>query len=51
MTLSKDQYAAFEDIVGPKYISSDPVILDSYSWRSGLLAGMEKLPLPMLLVF
>ena len=42
MTLSKEQYAAFEDIVGPKYISSDPVILDSYSWRSGLLAGMEK---------
>jgi glycolate oxidase len=42
MPLSKDRFALFEDIVGPKYISSDPVILDAYSWRSGLLAGMEK---------
>jgi glycolate oxidase len=38
MTLNKEHYAAFEDIVGPEYISSDPAILYSYSWRSGLYA-------------
>ncbi|MBN2239423.1 MAG: FAD-binding oxidoreductase [Dehalococcoidales bacterium] len=42
MALSKEQYTAFEDIVGPEYINDDPVILDSYSWRSGLLAGVDK---------
>src|SRR5512136_1000417 len=38
MTLSKEQYAAFEGIVGSEYISDDPVILYPYSWRSGLYA-------------
>ena len=38
MTLSKNQYTAFEDIVGPEYISNNPAILYSYSWRSGLYA-------------
>lgn len=42
MALQGEQYAAFEDVVGPKYISTDPVILDAYSWRSGLFAGIEK---------
>ncbi len=42
MTLNKSQYAAFEDIVGQENISSDPVILYSYAWRSGLLAGATK---------
>jgi len=42
MALNKNQYAAFEDIVGPENISSDPVILYSYAWRSGLLAGATK---------
>lgn len=39
MTLMRDQYLAFEDIVGPEYISQDPEILYSYSWRSGLYAS------------
>src|SRR4030043_179389 len=42
MALTTEQYAAFEDIVGPDYISADPVILYSYSWRSGLYAGLDK---------
>jgi glycolate oxidase len=37
-----DQYKSFEDIVGPENISSDPVILYPYSWRSGLYAGIDK---------
>jgi glycolate oxidase len=42
MPLRKDQYTAFEDIVGKENISSDPAILYSYAWRSGLLAGAAK---------
>ena len=42
MTIEREQYRAFEDVVGPKNISEDPVILDAYSWRSGLFAGMDK---------
>lgn len=42
MTLSTDQYTAFEDVVGPENVSADPVILYSYAWRSGLLAGMDS---------
>ena len=42
MTLEKDHFSAFEDIVGPENISADPVILFSYAWRSGLYAGVEK---------
>jgi hypothetical protein len=38
MTLTKEQYAAFEDIVGPEYINDSPEVLYSYSWRSGLYA-------------
>jgi len=38
MTLKRDQYLAFEDIVGPEYISEDPEILYADSWRSGLYA-------------
>ncbi len=41
MTLKKDQYQAFESILGPEYISDDPVIMYPYAWRSGLLAGPE----------
>ena len=36
MTLKRDVYKALEDVVGPEYISEDPVILDSYAWRSGM---------------
>jgi glycolate oxidase len=42
MTLTKTQYAAFENIVGADYISADPVVLYSYAWRSGLYAGLDK---------
>ena len=41
MTIAKDQYLALEEIVGPDYISDDPVIMYSYSWRSGLYASTE----------
>jgi len=42
MAMKREQYAAFEDVLGPENISADPVILDAYSWRSGLYAGMDK---------
>ncbi len=42
MALNKNQYAALEDIVGTENISSDPVVLYSYAWRSGLMAGSTK---------
>jgi glycolate oxidase len=42
MTIKKEQYAAFEDIVGPENISADPVIQYAYAWRSGMLAGAAK---------
>jgi glycolate oxidase len=38
MTLKKEQYQAFEDIVSPEFISDDPEVLYSDSWRSGLYA-------------
>jgi glycolate oxidase len=38
MRLKKEQYQSFEDIVGSEFISDDPEILYSYSWRSGLYA-------------
>ena len=42
MALKAEIYRALEDVVGPENISEDPVILDSYAWRSGLLAGTDK---------
>jgi hypothetical protein len=30
MTISRDVYQSFEDIVGPDYISDDPALLDTY---------------------
>ncbi|MCX7911350.1 MAG: FAD-binding oxidoreductase [Dehalococcoidales bacterium] len=42
MALTKEQYRAFEDIVGAENISADPYVLYSYAWRSGLLAGATK---------
>jgi hypothetical protein len=32
MALTKEQYQAFEDIVGPQWISRDPALLDSYTF-------------------
>jgi glycolate oxidase len=42
MALKRDIYRALEDVVGPENISEDPVILDSYAWRSCLVAGPTK---------
>ncbi len=42
MALKRDQYTAFEDVLGPASISEDPVILDSYAWRSCQMAGLDK---------
>jgi glycolate oxidase len=38
MALTKEQYQAFEAIVGPENISADPVDLDAWAWRSGQAA-------------
>jgi glycolate oxidase len=42
MALAKDIYRAFEDVLGLENISDDPAVLDSYAWRSGLIAGLDK---------
>jgi len=42
MALKRDIYRALEDVVGPENISEDPVILDSYAWRSCITAGPQK---------
>lgn len=42
MTLKREIYRAFEDIVGTENISDDPVIICSYSWRSGMSAGADN---------
>ena len=34
MALSKEAYQALEDIVGPKNISEEPAVLDTYAWMS-----------------
>jgi glycolate oxidase len=33
MALPTDAYRALEDIVGPKYISQDPAVMDSYAYQ------------------
>ena len=33
MALSREAYRALEDIVGPKFISEDPAIMDSYAYQ------------------
>lgn len=35
MALKKEQYQAFESIVGPENISDEPLDLDAWAWRSG----------------
>jgi glycolate oxidase len=42
MPLSKEQYAAFEDILGAENITDNKVVRQSYSWRSGMLAGVAN---------
>jgi hypothetical protein len=34
MTLNKDQYTAFEDIVGAEYISDDPATIPTHGVRA-----------------
>ena len=42
MALKKDIYRELEDILGPDNISDEPAILDSYAWRSCIIAGLDK---------
>lgn len=42
MTMKKEQYRAFEDVVGPENISDEPVILDGWAWRSGQAAFFQE---------
>ena len=41
MKLTKDEYTALEDIVGPEYITQEPVIMESYNqvWGNKLAFG------------
>ena len=42
MAMNREQYLAFEDIVGPENISDDPVILDALAWRSGMMSPSQE---------
>ena len=44
MKLTNDEYKALEEIVGPEYISQDPVIMESYSqvWGNKLEFGDKR---------
>jgi glycolate oxidase len=42
MALTKEQYRAFENVLGPENISDHPAVLDSYAWRSGLVAITQE---------
>src|SRR4030042_309587 len=42
MDLDRSIYKALEDILGPENITEEPAILDSYAWRSGMMAGTTK---------
>ncbi len=42
MALAKEHYRTFEVIVGPENITEDPVDLDAYAWRSGLVALLQE---------
>jgi len=44
MKLTNDEYKALEDIVGPEYISREPVIMESYSqvWGNKLAFGDKR---------
>ena len=41
MKLTKEEYQALEDIVGPEYITPEPVIAESYNqvWGNKLVFG------------
>jgi glycolate oxidase len=44
MKLAKEEYKALEDIVGPEYISQEPVIMESYNqvWGNKLAFGDKR---------
>ena len=44
MKLTQEEYKALEDIVGPEYITQDPVIMESYSqvWGNKLAFGDKR---------
>ncbi len=44
MKLTQDEYKALEDIVGPEYITADPVIMESYNqiWGNKLAFGDKR---------
>jgi glycolate oxidase len=44
MKLTQDEYKALEDIVGPEYITADPVIMESYCqiWGNKLAFGDKR---------
>jgi glycolate oxidase len=43
MQLAKDEYRALEDIVGPEYITQEPVIMETYNqvWGNKLFLGID----------
>jgi hypothetical protein len=43
MAITKDQYKTSEEIVGPKRIPDDPVIMYPYSWRIRAVCSPGKL--------
>ena len=52
MSISNEAYTALEDIVGSKYISREPVDLDSYCfvWGNELLFGDKFSPRPLAVI-
>ena len=44
MALTKEEYTALEDIVGPEYITREPVIMESYNqvWGNKLAFGHKR---------
>ena len=44
MKLTKEEYRALEEIVGPEYITQEPVIMESYNqiWGNKLAFGDKR---------
>lgn len=52
MAIEKEAYQALEDIVGPEYVTQEPVILDTYCyvWANELLVGDKFSARPLAVV-
>jgi glycolate oxidase len=52
MTIEDEAYQALEDVVGPEYITREPVVLDSYCyvWANELLVGDKFSARPLAVV-